>query len=183
MRHKGTGFACGYAAPFLPWPPCLWARPMVSYTFPDLALTRTGKHLTRPADKVPQQRPALSLATLAGNRSAAVGWRPLKFAKQANSPRKAQALSILNTFVPQVGQTPWVAGLRFLSVTRRGFLISTFFLHFIQYAVAIVPSFCFCFRFGFVYIVTTSTKLCQYPAIGKCTSRASDSLPLSARHI
>jgi len=145
---------------------------MVSYTFPDLALTRTGKQLARPANKVPRRRPALSLATLAGNRSAAVGWRPLKFAKQANSPRKAQALSILNTFVPQVGQTPWVAGLRFLSVTRRGFLISTFFLHFIQYAVAIVPSFCF----GFVYIVTTSTKLCQYPAIEKRKLQASVSL-------
>jgi hypothetical protein len=43
-----------------------------------------------------------------------------------------QAFSILNTFVPQAGQTPRVAGLRFLSITRLGFLISTFFLHFMQ---------------------------------------------------
>jgi hypothetical protein len=43
-----------------------------------------------------------------------------------------QRFSILNTFVPQTGHTPRVAGLRFLSVTRMGFLISTFFLHFIQ---------------------------------------------------
>jgi hypothetical protein len=40
--------------------------------------------------------------------------------------------SILNTFVPHTGQTPWVAGLRFLSITRRGFFISLFFLHFMQ---------------------------------------------------
>ena len=52
-----------------------------------------------------------------------------------------QRFSILNTFVPQTGQTPRVAGLRFLSVTRMGFLISTFLLHFMQYAVAIIPSF------------------------------------------
>lgn len=52
-----------------------------------------------------------------------------------------QALPILNTFVLQTGHTPLVAGLPFLRVTRIGFLISTFFLHFIQYAVAIVPSF------------------------------------------
>lgn len=43
-----------------------------------------------------------------------------------------QAFSILNTLVLQMGQTPRVAGLRFLSITRLGFLISTFFLHFIQ---------------------------------------------------
>jgi len=43
-----------------------------------------------------------------------------------------QRFSILNTFVPHTGQTPWVAGLRFLSITRRGFFISLFFLHFMQ---------------------------------------------------
>jgi hypothetical protein len=43
-----------------------------------------------------------------------------------------QRFSILNTFVPQTGQTPWVAGLRFLSMTRLGFFISRDFLHFIQ---------------------------------------------------
>jgi len=43
-----------------------------------------------------------------------------------------QRFSILNTFVPHTGQTPWVAGLRFLSITRRGLLISLFFLHFMQ---------------------------------------------------
>ena len=42
------------------------------------------------------------------------------------------ALPILNTFVPQIGQVPRVAGLRFLSTTWLGFFISTFFLHFIQ---------------------------------------------------
>jgi hypothetical protein len=40
--------------------------------------------------------------------------------------------SILNTFVPHTGQTPWVAGLRFFSMTLRGLLISLFFLHFMQ---------------------------------------------------
>ncbi len=69
-----------------------------------------------------------------------------------------QRFSILNTFVPQTGQTPWVAGLRFLSITRRGFLISLFLLHFMQYAVAIIPSFCF----SLCYIVTTGVELCQY---------------------
>lgn len=44
----------------------------------------------------------------------------------------AQAFSILNTLVPQAGHTPRVAGLRFLSITRLGVLISTFFLHFMQ---------------------------------------------------
>jgi hypothetical protein len=43
-----------------------------------------------------------------------------------------QRFSILNTFVPHTGQTPWVAGLRFLSITRLGLLISLFFLHFMQ---------------------------------------------------
>jgi hypothetical protein len=37
-----------------------------------------------------------------------------------------------NTLVPQVGQTPWVAGLLFFKVTALAFLISTFFLHFMQ---------------------------------------------------
>ena len=43
-----------------------------------------------------------------------------------------QAFPILNTFVPQVGQAPCIAGLRFLSVTDLASFISTFFLHFIQ---------------------------------------------------
>ena len=43
-----------------------------------------------------------------------------------------QAFSILNTLVPHTGHTPRVAGLRFLSMTRLVFLISTFFLHFMQ---------------------------------------------------
>jgi hypothetical protein len=43
-----------------------------------------------------------------------------------------QRFSILNTFVPQLGQTPCVAGLPFFSVTRLGSLISTFLLHFMQ---------------------------------------------------
>ena len=48
------------------------------------------------------------------------------------STTHAQAFPILNTLVPQAGQIPCVAGLRFLSVTRFGFFISTFFLHFMQ---------------------------------------------------
>ncbi len=44
------------------------------------------------------------------------------------------ALPILNTFVPHVGHTPWVAGLPFFIVMAFGFLISTFFRHFMQYA-------------------------------------------------
>jgi hypothetical protein len=41
-------------------------------------------------------------------------------------------LPIRNTLVPQTGQTPWVAGRLFFRVTDLGFLISTFFLHFMQ---------------------------------------------------
>ena len=42
------------------------------------------------------------------------------------------ALPILNTFVPQVGHTPWVAGLPFFIVIALGFLISFLARHFIQ---------------------------------------------------
>jgi hypothetical protein len=37
-----------------------------------------------------------------------------------------------NTFVPQEGQEPWVAGRLFFSVVALAFFISTFFLHFMQ---------------------------------------------------
>jgi hypothetical protein len=53
---------------------------------------------------------------------------PSKPAGRCNTQR----FSILNTFVLHTGQTPCVAGLRFLSITRRGFFISLFFLHFMQ---------------------------------------------------
>ncbi len=43
-------------------------------------------------------------------------------------------LPILNTFVPQVGQRPWVAGLPFFMVILLGSLISFLARHFIQYA-------------------------------------------------
>ena len=43
-------------------------------------------------------------------------------------------LPILNTLVPQVGQTPWVAGLLFFMTMLLGFLISFLARHFIQYA-------------------------------------------------
>jgi hypothetical protein len=43
-----------------------------------------------------------------------------------------QRFSILNTLVPHTGQTPCVAGLWFLSITRFGFFISLFFRHFMQ---------------------------------------------------
>lgn len=55
--------------------------------------------------------------------------------------RTTYARPILNTLVPHTGQTPSVAGLPFFRVTCLGFLMSTFFLHFIQYAVAIMPPF------------------------------------------
>ncbi len=42
-----------------------------------------------------------------------------------------------NTDVPQLGQTPLIAGLPFLSVTFWGFLISTLVLHLTQYACGI----------------------------------------------
>jgi hypothetical protein len=42
------------------------------------------------------------------------------------------ALPIRNTFVPQVGHTPWVAGLPFFIVMAFGFLISLLVRHFIQ---------------------------------------------------
>lgn len=38
------------------------------------------------------------------------------------------------TFVPQVGQVPWVAGRPFFSVVGCGLLISLFALHLKQYA-------------------------------------------------
>ncbi len=46
-----------------------------------------------------------------------------------------------NTLVPQRGQIPCVAGRLFFKVMALGFLISTFFLHFIQYACIFEPSF------------------------------------------
>jgi len=42
-------------------------------------------------------------------------------------------LPIRNIFVPQVGHTPWVAGLPFFMVTALGFFISFLALHFTQY--------------------------------------------------
>jgi len=39
-----------------------------------------------------------------------------------------------NTLVPQVGHSPWVAGLPFFKVMDLGFLISLFARHFMQYA-------------------------------------------------
>jgi hypothetical protein len=42
-------------------------------------------------------------------------------------------LPILNIFVPQLGQTPWVAGLPFFMVMLLASFISFFALHFTQY--------------------------------------------------
>jgi hypothetical protein len=39
-----------------------------------------------------------------------------------------------NTLVPHLGHTPWVAGRLFFILIDFGFFISTFFLHFTQYA-------------------------------------------------
>ena len=50
------------------------------------------------------------------------------------------AFPMRNTFVPQVGQEPCIAGRPFFRVICLTSLISTFFRHFIQYAVAITPS-------------------------------------------
>ncbi len=47
------------------------------------------------------------------------------------------AFPMRKTEVPQLGQTPFTAGLPFLSVTFCGFLISILVLHFTQYAVGI----------------------------------------------
>jgi hypothetical protein len=41
-------------------------------------------------------------------------------------------LPILNIFVPQVGHTPWVAGLPFFMVMLFGFFISLLVRHFTQ---------------------------------------------------
>ncbi len=49
----------------------------------------------------------------------------------------SQALPMRKTDVPQLGQTPLIAGFPFLSVTGWGFFISTFILHFTQYACGI----------------------------------------------
>jgi hypothetical protein len=45
---------------------------------------------------------------------------------------KTYAVPILNTFVPQDGQTPWVAGLPFFMVMLFGSLISFLVRHFTQ---------------------------------------------------
>jgi len=43
-------------------------------------------------------------------------------------------LPMRNTLVPHLGHTPWVAGRLFFILIALGFLISTFLLHFTQYA-------------------------------------------------
>jgi hypothetical protein len=43
-------------------------------------------------------------------------------------------LPMRNTLVAHLGHIPWVAGRLFFIVIALGFLISTFFLHFMQYA-------------------------------------------------
>ncbi len=54
--------------------------------------------------------------------------------------RRRYALPMRKTEVPQFGQTPFTAGLPFLSVTFWGSLISMFALHFTQYACGISRS-------------------------------------------
>jgi len=44
------------------------------------------------------------------------------------------------TLVPQFGQVPFAAGRPFFNVTSFGSFISTFFLHFTQYAVTIITN-------------------------------------------
>lgn len=46
-----------------------------------------------------------------------------------------------NTLVPQLGQTPRVAGLLFFRITFWGFFISTFFRHLKQYACTEITPF------------------------------------------
>lgn len=48
---------------------------------------------------------------------------------------KGAYFPILKTFVPQFGHVPFVAGFPFFSFVLAGFLISTDFLHFTQYAL------------------------------------------------
>jgi hypothetical protein len=50
------------------------------------------------------------------------------------------ALPMRKTFVPHVGQEPCIAGRPFFNVICLAPLISTFFLHFMQYAVAITTT-------------------------------------------
>jgi hypothetical protein len=52
---------------------------------------------------------------------------------------RLQAFPILNTFVLQVGQVPWVAGRPFFMVMALGALISLVALHFTQYAFILTP--------------------------------------------
>jgi hypothetical protein len=49
-----------------------------------------------------------------------------------------QLLPILNIFVPQVGQTPWVAGLPFFIVMALASFISFLVRHLTQYACMVV---------------------------------------------
>ena len=57
---------------------------------------------------------------------------------QTDGPMDAYFLPPMmrNSFVPQSGQTPWIAGRPFFMVTSCGFAISFFALHFTQYASA-----------------------------------------------
>lgn len=70
-------------------------------------------------------------------------------------------LPMRNTLVLHFGQTPWTAGRLFFRVTCLGFWISTFFLHFTQYACAIVQ-----ILLSLEYICAhaiTYLSVCQYP--------------------
>ena len=51
-----------------------------------------------------------------------------------------QPFPILNIFVEQVGQVPFVAGLPFFMVIDFGFFISLLVLHFTQYPVVITTN-------------------------------------------
>jgi len=74
------------------------------------------------------------------------------------------ALPMRNTEVPQFGQTPFMAGLPFLSVTFWGFLISMFALHFTQYAWGISRS------TGAAFTLCWYNKLTQSAAIPRETA-------------
>jgi len=73
----------------------------------------------------------LVIGPIAGNKKCKK--KPVQFARAFfDLKRLYEALPILNIFVPQTGQEPWVAGRPFFIVICSGFDISRLVLHFMQ---------------------------------------------------
>ena len=81
---------------------------------------------------------------------------PARICSRYNDQR--YALPILNIFVPQLGHTPWVAGLPFFMVIDFASFISFLDLHLTQYACTITTS----FMLIMVWTISSDRVRCQY---------------------